>query len=558
MNEVKRIHLSRQSFTIAADAHKELRDYLHAIEVQTGDQSEVLKEVELRMAELLTERGITAEKVVLGEDIDFLKEQLGEPKDFKEDADADGTGEAEEAEDGPKRLYRDTEHGMIAGVAAGIAAYLHIDALFVRLAFVLLTFASGAGILLYALIWLLAPEARTSSDKLQMHGKAVTVDSLKAVVDRADIPGAASRASRTVQKILRGVGKVLLLILGIGLSVAAAGLFLASMVASAYLLMNGAQVGDEIVFPVGSAAVTGLLSATLALFLLAFLLLIIGIAMIRRRWTLPGWLVAALLGTFFVALAVSTATGFKVAPEIRQKYQAMHQVNKVAVPAFTTLEVDGKLTSFSFEPSDTYAVEMAYFGKKQPDLSITTKVDNGKLLVDTSHYKSARERCALVCMYGGDGLRVIIHAPSLETAEIKGQSNAFALTKSLQQKQLGLIVHRGNFAQFFNVTANKAIVDTSSADQGQVTLEDLTVSPMSEAFSFWGGPTGVHLEKATELVLQSGERTCWGGEPDFTIFFNEEPTQVHVNGKAYATLNDIRNLRTDHMGIRTDYNCFNF
>ena len=57
MNEVTRIHLGRQPYTISVAAHKELKDYLAAIEKQVGDK-DVLQEVELRMSELLSERGV--------------------------------------------------------------------------------------------------------------------------------------------------------------------------------------------------------------------------------------------------------------------------------------------------------------------------------------------------------------------------------------------------------------------------------------------------------------------------------------------------------------------
>src|SRR5438045_803893 len=132
MNEITHIHLGRQSFVIAVDAHKALRQYIDAIKHQVGPKSsEVIKEVEIRMAELLTEHGISGEKVVLAEDVNFLKEQLGSPKDF---SDEEATEEEEaSAPTAQKRLFRDTDHAMIAGVAAGLATFLHIDTILVRI-----------------------------------------------------------------------------------------------------------------------------------------------------------------------------------------------------------------------------------------------------------------------------------------------------------------------------------------------------------------------------------------------------------------------------------------
>jgi len=48
---------------------------------------------------------------------------------------------------------------MIAGVCGGIAEYLNVDPTLIRLGFVLLTFASGTGILLYLVMAIIVPRA---------------------------------------------------------------------------------------------------------------------------------------------------------------------------------------------------------------------------------------------------------------------------------------------------------------------------------------------------------------------------------------------------------------
>jgi phage shock protein PspC (stress-responsive transcriptional regulator) len=46
---------------------------------------------------------------------------------------------------------------MLAGVASGLADYVGIDAVIVRIAFVVLTLLGGAGIPVYLACWLLMP-----------------------------------------------------------------------------------------------------------------------------------------------------------------------------------------------------------------------------------------------------------------------------------------------------------------------------------------------------------------------------------------------------------------
>ena len=47
---------------------------------------------------------------------------------------------------------------MVAGVAAGVAEYLDIDPVLVRIAFVVLSVCGGLGLLVYAAAWALVPE----------------------------------------------------------------------------------------------------------------------------------------------------------------------------------------------------------------------------------------------------------------------------------------------------------------------------------------------------------------------------------------------------------------
>jgi len=58
----------------------------------------------------------------------------------------------------PRVLYRPTGDRMLAGVAAGIAAYLDVDPTLIRIVFAVLTLFGGAAVLIYLAGWLLIPE----------------------------------------------------------------------------------------------------------------------------------------------------------------------------------------------------------------------------------------------------------------------------------------------------------------------------------------------------------------------------------------------------------------
>ncbi|MEI8201982.1 MAG: PspC domain-containing protein [Bacteroidota bacterium] len=62
-----------------------------------------------------------------------------------------------------KRLYRDTDHQIISGVAYGIAEYFVVDPVAIRIAFVLLGMFGG-GVLIYFICWIAIPSKRKSAD----------------------------------------------------------------------------------------------------------------------------------------------------------------------------------------------------------------------------------------------------------------------------------------------------------------------------------------------------------------------------------------------------------
>lgn len=65
------------------------------------------------------------------------------------------------------KLTRSNNDVMVAGVAAGLAEYLNIDPVLVRVLFVLLSVFGGHGILIYLLLWLLMPQ-ETVSEKIHV------------------------------------------------------------------------------------------------------------------------------------------------------------------------------------------------------------------------------------------------------------------------------------------------------------------------------------------------------------------------------------------------------
>jgi len=58
---------------------------------------------------------------------------------------------------GTQTFYRGTDR-ILGGVCSGLAEGFHVEVLWVRLAFVVLAFINGVGLLLYVVLWVLIPE----------------------------------------------------------------------------------------------------------------------------------------------------------------------------------------------------------------------------------------------------------------------------------------------------------------------------------------------------------------------------------------------------------------
>jgi len=185
MNKTVNINLAGIFFHIDEDAYLKLQRYLEAIKRSFTDsqgRSEIIADIEARIAELFSER-IQNEKQVVGVKlVDEVIAIMGQPEDYLVDD--------EIFEDEPKqhykqksttsrRLFRDTDNSYVGGVSAGLGHYFGIDALWIRIVWFLLIFGAGTGFLLYILLWALIPEAKTTAEKLTMTGDPVNISNIE-------------------------------------------------------------------------------------------------------------------------------------------------------------------------------------------------------------------------------------------------------------------------------------------------------------------------------------------------------------------------------------------
>ena len=173
------INLGGYSFNIDEDAYAELKRYLKNLELHfAGEESssEILSDIESRMAELFRTKLTNYKQVINIEDVYQVITVLGTPEDI---SDTDGpTARDKFSSPGYHRMYRDTDHRVIGGVCAGIAAYWDIELWLVRLIFLVLAMM-GVGILIYLILYIVLPEAKTTAEKIAMKGNPVNIHNIK-------------------------------------------------------------------------------------------------------------------------------------------------------------------------------------------------------------------------------------------------------------------------------------------------------------------------------------------------------------------------------------------
>ncbi len=94
-----------------------------------------------------------------------------------------GSYDLEEPETG-KKMFRDTENKVLGGVSGGLAAFFGVDLVVVRLLFVLFTIFFGSGIVIYLVLWVVLPEARSLTDRMQMQGEPVTLSNIESNIKK--------------------------------------------------------------------------------------------------------------------------------------------------------------------------------------------------------------------------------------------------------------------------------------------------------------------------------------------------------------------------------------
>lgn len=277
MNKTVNINLGGMFFHIDEDAYQKLSRYFDAIKrslKNSSGQDEIIKDIEMRIAELLNEKQKSEKHVVGLKDVDEIISIMGQPEDYiieDEPQTSENQNQSNTSNFRSKKLYRDSDKGMIGGVAAGLSHYFGIDVVWIRIALVLLVFAGvGTGFIAYIILWIVTPEARTTSEKIEMTGEPVNIsniekkvreefESVSEKIKNADYDKYGNQIKKGANRVGNSLGNFILSVLGIIAKFIGVFLIIAGLATLTVLLIGVFTLGTNtfIHFPWQSFVETG-------------------------------------------------------------------------------------------------------------------------------------------------------------------------------------------------------------------------------------------------------------------------------------------------------------
>ncbi len=255
-----------------------------------------------------------------------------------------------------KKFYRNPDRKVIGGVASGVGSYFNIDVGVVRFLWVLSILFFGTGILVYIILWAIAPAANTLTEKMEMQGEPITLSNIESNIKRSlrleDNKGKESDLMKVLLlpfraiaylltalgKILKGLGPILRVLIGVFL-IGTAGLTLLGLFTAAAIFMGLTTVADLSFLPAHFMVFKEMPALlVLAAFVVSAVpvlsVLLLGLMLLTKRsvvgstvWiTLAGLWIAGIIGTVSTGITfqrnfakrggLQTEAAFRLSPHV--------------------------------------------------------------------------------------------------------------------------------------------------------------------------------------------------------------------------------------------------
>ncbi|OYX43918.1 hypothetical protein B7Y94_00670 [Candidatus Saccharibacteria bacterium 32-49-12] len=468
MKDITRIHIAKVPYSVELSAKRQLEKYIEALEAYTAD-TELLQDIEIRITELLSERGVKQEAVISEADVEAIREQLGEPKEFLTDEGSAEIGDELLASAGVRRLYRNPNGAMFGGVLSGMASYLRVDVLWLRLIFIVLLFASvGFAALFYAVAWLIIPPARTAAEKLQLAGRPVTIDSIRQI-NEADSSIDLERRSALVKRIVT-------IVVGIGASIVAIGATAAILIVTAQLVI-GQDVANVEAYrtPLTLMYISGALLVALSL--------VVAYAAFSQKFNKRIWISAVVITLLGLISFGAAITGLRWQDRLEIEAAQLNMVNHVdRLPTdfnkIKKLQVEApEFASVTYIVDPLAATIKQRIHRDSAKASVTVTGDAAKIVIADDEE-----------IIQGLSAGVTVHGPALDEISINNgyisylvdDQNSFRVkadnsaTVSVDESRIeNFVATLGDSARLIADAAALSTVDVTVSDKASVALGNI-------------------------------------------------------------------------------------
>ena len=182
MKKVININFQGRVIPIEETAYELLKQYIESLRryfINEEGRDEIINDIESRIAELFSERLKKGVTCITDEDVNIVISGMGRPEDFDAQEaetipssstqgqkaytqqESQGSYTYTTSTPGRGRLYRNADDKILGGVCSGLANYLGIDPVIMRIVFVVLI---GALFWVYILLWIIVPSKSVQSN----------------------------------------------------------------------------------------------------------------------------------------------------------------------------------------------------------------------------------------------------------------------------------------------------------------------------------------------------------------------------------------------------------
>lgn len=358
MNKTVTVNIGGIVFHIDENAYERFKQYLESIRMHfksSEGRDEIMQDIESRIAEMFQER-VKNKQVITLQDVEEVTGVMGKPEQFDDDQKEDEKERQQSATGNTKvhrRLYRNPDDKLLGGVCSGIAAYFDIDTVWVRLVVAILILGfpilfhgfGGSAVFMYIVLWFIVPEAKSTTEKLQMRGEPVNISNIeKNVTEEREAQtksaGFLSRFFGAIGQIIRFffvfIGKVIAVFL-VFIGVVVGFVLFASLLAIFKVPGTHYPVFLDHIFPGGNFFGLGLLGAVLTLGIPFIMLAWLGAKMLFKVKTYPRGLGMAALALWIIGVLICIYVGIRTIGEFSQKQTVVNTINlqKPAVSPLT-------------------------------------------------------------------------------------------------------------------------------------------------------------------------------------------------------------------------------